>query len=119
MIDIKKAPYGRDSKSYQIRLDGHRTDKLTKISEQADVRPTTAATQLLEAAIDRQFESVAGRKANVLSEEAESALRKLLAVQPGAYENGGFSDNPMGGTPYSRLDVVMEKVRDILAKDNA
>jgi len=119
MIDLKKSPYGRDSKSYQIRLDIWHSSKLNEMAVRAGIRPTTAATQLLEAAIGRQYTALHDQRSSVITEKTEIAIRKLLRLQPGAYENGGFTDNPLGCTPYTRLDVVVEQLRDILAKDDA
>ncbi len=59
MINIKKP---KSSKPYLIRLDSDYDEKLTEIAEEADVRPTTAATQLLEAAIKEQHKSIKSKK---------------------------------------------------------
>jgi predicted transcriptional regulator len=59
MINIKP----RKNKPYLIRLDSDYDERLAEIAADAGVKPTTAATQLLEAAIDQQYKSIKSKKA--------------------------------------------------------
>lgn len=98
-------------KAITIRLDQTRTNKLVRLSERRQATPTRMATDLLVRALDSEPE--AGRD-EILSPAAEQRLRRLLTRSAG--EPDGFSGTSDNGLPYSRVDIVIESIKEILGE---